>query len=157
MKYSEACIDLVKEFEGYRDKAYRCSAGRWTLGFGHAKADVREGMTCTKAQAEAWLREDLDEAERLVNTYVKVPLTQGMTDCIVSAFFNIGMGWKGLKDGLVYLKRGGYSTFLTLLNAGRYDDSLVALGDWVYGGGKKLEGLVKRRKAEQALWRGNSG
>jgi lysozyme len=152
MKYSQACIDLVKEFESCRLKAYLCSAGKWTIGWGRTKG-VKEGMTCTQEQADRWLIEDLDEAQKLVDTYVKVPLNQGQLDATTSGMYNIGPGWKGYKDGLVYLKRGAHSTFLTLLNAGRYEDACAALGDWVYGGGKKLNGLIRRRKAEQELWR----
>ena len=35
MKASNRLIDKIKEFEGYKSKAYRCPAGVWTCGYGH--------------------------------------------------------------------------------------------------------------------------
>ena len=26
--------DIIKEFEGFRSQAYKCSAGKWTIGYG---------------------------------------------------------------------------------------------------------------------------
>ena len=57
MKASNTLIKKLKEFEGYRDVAYKCPAGVWTCGHGHTQG-VTKGTTCTEEQAERWLRED---------------------------------------------------------------------------------------------------
>ncbi|MGB9694012.1 MAG: lysozyme, partial [Fervidobacterium sp.] len=69
MKVSQRGVDLVKEFEGFSSKAYQDVVGVWTIGYGTTKINgspVRPDMTCTRDQAEEWLRADikkhLDEA-----------------------------------------------------------------------------------------------
>ena len=40
MKVSEKGLELIRSFEGCRLIAYQCSAGRWTIGYGHTGKDV---------------------------------------------------------------------------------------------------------------------
>jgi lysozyme len=63
-------LDIIKEAEGLRLKAYLCPAKVWTIGFGHTKG-VKEGDTCTISQADQWLREDCQEAEEAVARLVR--------------------------------------------------------------------------------------
>ena len=37
MEISQKGIDLIKEFEGCLLTAYKCVAGKWTIGYGHTK------------------------------------------------------------------------------------------------------------------------
>ena len=60
MKISPEGLALIKKFEGCELEAYQCSAGVWTIGYGHTKG-VEEGMTITKDQAEQMLLEELVE------------------------------------------------------------------------------------------------
>lgn len=116
-----------------------------TIGFGHIKG-VRIGQTCTEAQAYAWLDEDLDEAERAVDTLVKVPLGDNQFAALVSFVFNVGVA--AFKA----------STLLRLLNAGRYEAVPAQLLRWVKdknprtGKMETVRGLVNRRTADAALW-----
>lgn len=135
MKVSNNGINLVKRFEGLELKAYRDSVGILTIGYGHTHA-VKAGDIITGEQADAFLREDLQVAELTVNTNVKVKLTQGQFDALVSFVFNLGSG--------NFVK----STLIKKLNAGDYAGSADEFGKWVNAGGKKLPGLVKRRAAE---------
>jgi hypothetical protein len=68
-------------------------------------------------------------------------------------------GWLGVIGDLPCVARmelEGYRlqtlTLLKVLNVGDYAQVLVELMDWVFGGGKKLPGLVTRRTAEAALF-----
>ena len=70
---SEEGIALIKKFEGCELTAYQCSADVWTLGYGHT-AGVSEGDTCTAAEAETMLTEDLQKFEGYVNDLVEVDL-----------------------------------------------------------------------------------
>lgn len=143
MKTSQRGIDLIKEFEGCFLKAYICPAGVRTLGYGHTSAagppPVTEGMTITKQQANDILRADLKAVEADVDRLVKVALTQNQFDVLVSFHFNTGAL--------------GRSTALARLNAGFYDQVPQLLSLYNKAGGKVLNGLVRRRAAEVALWK----
>jgi len=139
LKMSPAGRALIRRFEGCRLVAYLCPAGIWTIGVGHTRG-VKKGDRCSVQQADVWLTEDLEDAEAAVAMLVKVPLTQGQFDALVSFTFNLGA------------KRLGKSTLLILLNKGNYQAAAAQLSRWVNAGGKKLQGLVDRRAAEAAMF-----
>lgn len=144
MKTGEAGIALIKSYEKLRLKAYAATAdekarGIWTIGWGHI-ADVREGDTCTEAEAEAFLREDLADAEKAVNDSVTVPLNQNQFDALVSFTFNVGTG--AFRS----------STMLRKLNDGNYDGAAMEFARWNKQSGQVLNGLTKRRAEERDLF-----
>jgi len=144
MKTSEAGLRLIKEFEGFRSKAYVCPAGVLTIGYGHTSAAgepaVVRGMEITNGVAHEILRSDLERFERGVTRLVKVDLEQNQFDVLVSFAFNCGLG---------NLKK---STLLKRVNAKRFEDVPAELMKWTRGGGKVLPGLVRRRRAEAEMW-----
>jgi len=142
MKISEAGIALIKHYEGLQLRPYICPAGKATIGYGHTGPDVVFGITITEADADKLLREDLHFSERGVETYAHVPLTQGQFDALVSFAFNLGIG--AMRD----------STLLKKVNARDFEGAAAEFGKWVHGGGRVLPGLIKRRAAEVALFRG---
>ena len=139
LKASSACRALIREFEDCRLEAYRCPAGIPTIGVGHTKG-VRMGDRCTLQQADAWLTEDLHDAEAAVSMLVKKPLTQSQFDALVSFTFNLGAS------------RLGESTLLILLNRGNYTGAAAQFQRWDKSKGVTLPGLVRRRAAEAALF-----
>ncbi len=141
MNTSAEGIALIKKFEGCELKAYQCSAGVWTIGYGHTK-DVEEGDTISKDQAEEMLVEELHEYENYVNEYVNVALSQNQFDALVSWVYNLGPA--NLKA----------STMLKVLNDGKYEDVPYQMKRWNKAGGKVLDGLVRRREAEALLYQG---
>ena len=141
MQISERGLALIKEFEGLYLKAYRCPAGVPTIGYGHT-AGVAMGQTITEQQADEYLRRDVRQFERAVERLVKVPLTQGKFDALVSFAFNLGAG--ALQS----------STLLRLLNSGDYAGAAAQFGRWTKAGGRVLPGLVRRREAERRLFEG---
>ncbi len=143
MQTSQRGIDLIKRFEGLRLSAYKCPADVWTIGYG-TTAGVKPGQTITKERAEELLREDVERFEAQVLRLVKVPLTQGQHDALVSFVYNLGAG--NLSN----------STLLRLLNSGDYKGAAAQFDRWTKAGGKELPGLVKRRAAERALFEGKS-
>jgi lysozyme len=140
VKYSQACVDLVKRAEGFRSRTYKCPAGLDTIGYGTTRG-VRPGMVVTEAEATQMLIRDLDGAARDVLRLVKAPLTPGQFDALVSFVFNVG--------ATSFAK----STMLVRLNAGDYEGAAAQFGRWVYAKGKKLPGLVERRRQEEQLFR----
>lgn len=141
MKISAEGLSLIKKFEGCELEAYKCSAGVWTIGYGHTKG-VEEGMTITKDQAEEMLLEELVEYEKAVEEAVHNQLDQCMFDALVSWTYNLGP--TNLNS----------STMLKVLNAGQYDEVPAQIKRWNKAGGKVLEGLTRRREAEALLFQG---
>jgi lysozyme len=142
VKISQAGKDLIISFEGIRLEAYKCPAGVWTIGVGSTVPAVHAGEVITKQQALARFDKDLTKFENAVDRLVKVPLTQNQFDALVSFTFNVGEGALAK------------STLLKKLNAGDYDAVPTELMRWTKGGGRELPGLVRRRRAEAAMWRG---
>lgn len=147
MKASILAVNLLKEVEGWRDKPYRDSGGKCTIGYGHL---IKEGEYCpdriTVDQGEKYLRDDITEAERTVNSTVKVPLTQHQFDALVSFTFNIGAGAWAVSDTL------------KILNNGEHHRMPARMLMWVKvtKNGVKVveEGLINRRLKEVRLWQG---
>lgn len=142
MQISERGLDLVAHFEGFRAEPYMCPGNVLTAGFGTTDPSrVYRGMKpITRETGLEWLRQDLATAEQAVRDLVTVPLTQGQHDALTSFTHNLGRG---------ALAR---STLLKKLNAGQYGAVDAELQKWVYAGGKKLKGLVRRRRAEADLF-----
>ena len=144
MKTSQEGIDLIKEFEGYSERVYMCAGGKYTIGYGHTR-NVEPGDTCTREQAEEFLRQDLVDAEETIEALVKVPLTQNQFDALVSLVYNIG-------SGNFYS-----STIRRVVNCkiGDPEEYRKAWMMWVKSKGKVLKGLVRRREAEYKLFSSN--
>lgn len=139
MKISQEGIALIKKFEGCELTAYQCSAGVWTIGYGHTKG-VEKGMTISKESAEDMLVEELHEYENYINDNVTAPLSQNQFDAMVSWVYNLGPA--NLKA----------STLLKVLNAGDYDGVPAQIKRWNKAGGVTLDGLIRRREAESLLF-----
>ena len=126
---NQEAINLIKEFEGFRAEAYFDSANVLTIGYGTtARAGVgiapKAGMVITEEQAEVYLRKAVDKFAAQIRPHITAPINENEFGAFVSLAYNIGPGaFKG-------------STALRLFNAG----------------GKVLNGLVRRRQAEMALF-----
>ena len=142
-KISDIGIQMVKKHEGLRLDAYLCPANVWTIGYGHT-GGVKQGDKITHEQAEEYLRKDLAKAEMIVNNETG-HLTQGQFDALVSFVFNVGGG---------NFKK---STLLRLLKEGQPKEVVGnQFHRWVYGGGRVLPGLVRRRQDEYILFVSNT-
>lgn len=145
MVTSQAGIDLIKQFEGVRLKAYpdpATGAEPWTIGIGHT-GGVRPGDVITEARAEQLLRQDLGRFELAVRKLCPVT-TQPQFSALVSFAFNVGEG--NLKD----------STLRRLHNEGDYAGAANQFARWDKAAGKQMLGLTRRRAAEAALYRRGS-
>ena len=144
MKISDRGLQLIKYFEGFSGKAYKCPAGIWTIGYGTTQYPnddtVKPDDICTKSQATEWLAHDCKTDEKAVTAMVKVPLSQNQYDALVCFSYNVGIG--ALRS----------STLLKLLNSGDYSGAALQFGRWNKGGGIVLPGLTKRRAEEAALF-----
>ena len=135
MTTTEILLQKVMEMEGCRLEAYQDAAGVPTIGYGHTK-NVRMGDKISEYWAKEMLREDIEEAERQVKE-LGVAKTEGQLDALVSFVFNLG------------IERLKTSTLLKVIrNGGSRQQIKKEFKRWVYGGGKQLPGLVKRREWE---------
>ena len=139
MKISLEGLSLIKKFEGCKLEAYKCSAGVWTIGYGHTTG-VKEGDVCTQEEAEKLLRGDIFKFEEYVQDSVKVDLDQSQFDALVAWTFNLGPG--NLRS----------SSMLKKLNNGEYESVPFEMRRWNKAGGKTLDGLIRRRQAESLLF-----
>lgn len=132
-------LHFIQQSEGCKLSAYQDSVGVWTIGYGHTKG-VHAGMTCTQAEADNWLQDDLEAVYEALDNLVQVSLSQGQFDALASFCFNLGAG--ALKT----------STLLTLLNQGKYGAAQQQFARWVHAGKQVLPGLVKRRAGEAEMF-----
>lgn len=123
MNVATLAAALIASWEGLRLTAYQDSGGVWTIGFGHT-AGVKEGDTCTREQAALWMGEDA------------VPLF-------------------GLLKAEPLVAAAAYASFGYDCGRGALElvmDGKATLAHFVHDRhGNLLDGLVRRRAAEQAL------
>lgn len=139
MQYSRQGLDLTEQFENCRLQSYQDSRGIWTIGWGHTRG-VGPGMTCSQAQADQWLLDDVQDAVNAVNLLVKIGLTQEEFDALVDFVFNCGVG---------NFQR---STLLAKLNANDVQGAIDEFDKWDLCDGTVIAGLLRRRNAERALF-----
>lgn len=146
-------IPLLKRFEGLHKLGkdglvhpYLCPAGFPTQGYGSLVASL-DVPPITVEQAEAEL--DRKAAEHVAQALRLSPILATEPSyrlaAIASFVFNLGSG------------RYQASTLRKRVNARAWDLAAVELGKWVWGGGRKLPGLVLRRQAEASLLLGGPG
>lgn len=144
MKTSDKGINLIKQFEGFGPKPYKCPAGYPTIGYGHVIKKNEIFKQLSEEQATQLLQKDLKEYEDGVDNLVKVKLTQNQFDALVSLVYNIGM--------TAFSK----STLLKLLNSNDYENASKEILKWnkitVRGKKKISSGLSKRRQSEYSLF-----
>lgn len=142
MKTSPAGLELIQQFEGFSALPYLCPAGWWTIGYGHVIApSERDALQFVEpARAERLLAVDVGVAERAVAQFITVVLRQPQYDALVSFTFNAGAA---------ALQR---SSLRRVVNRGEHDAVPTQLMRWVWGGGRKLPGLARRRAAEASLY-----
>lgn len=156
-------LNLIKTFEGFVPHLYICAGGYPTIGYGHVilQTDVYEAITgaelldilhkhgleaaqeaykMSREEAEYLLKRDVERFEYSVLRLIKVPLTDGQFDALVSFTYNLGGG---------ALQR---STLRKKVNRGHHGAVPREFRKWVYAGGRKLRGLVRRRNAEAEMY-----
>jgi lysozyme len=140
---SRAAVDLIKRFEGYRQKAAQLPDGRWTVGYGHTLT-AREGASVSEKDAEALLLYDLISVAHSVNEHTYTPLNQNQFDALVCFAFNIGLD-NFLRSGV-----------LRRINEGSLLQAACAMEMWrkadFEGERIVIDALVRRRAAEKTLF-----
>ena len=136
MKISQAGLTMIENFEGFRERAYKCAAGVWTIGFGTTRystgMSVKQNERITREKAEKELKIYIER-----NVYPQLEsfswLNQSQFDSLCSLLYNIGAAGAGLKSSL-------YSK-----NISRVKESMM---QYTKAAGKVIKGLEERRKVE---------
>jgi lysozyme len=166
MRLSEAGAALMHQYEGLRNKPYLCPAHIWTIGYGHvlyqdqirlpmARVEGKEvamirkeyplrsedNRVWSKEEINALFAQDVASFERgVLRLAPSVAGRQGAFDACVSFAFNAGLG--NFQKSTIRMKA----------NREDWEGAAEAFMAWTKGGGRELPGLVKRRKAEKALF-----
>ena len=140
MKTGIRGLGLIKKYEGCKLTAYLCPAGLVTIGYGNTfyknGSKIKLGDKITQQQAEELLMDLLPQFEAIVNKNIKIDLTQYQFDALVSFAWNCGKS----------------ETLFRLVNSKSKDLKQWWETHYTTGGGKVLQGLVNRRKAEAQLF-----
>ncbi|WP_018146686.1 lysozyme [Henriciella marina] len=144
LRTSDAGLELIKAYEGFRSDSRKLADGRWVIGYGHTKA-AREGLTITEAEAQAILSEfDLPPIEEALNELLLVPVTQNEFDALVSFAFNIGLSQFESSDVLASINANNKLKAAWAMESWR--KARVGQRDMV------VDPLVRRRADEKALF-----
>lgn len=140
MRTSKTGLDLIRYFEGFRPNAYKAlqSEQFYTIGYGHYGADVQPGHTISLNEATRLLKADLERFEAAVNKWMP-NINQYQFDALVSFTYNCG------ELNLRKLTKEGNRSISEIAEA---------LPKYNKAGGTVLSGLIKRRKAELAVFNG---
>ncbi|MEO0927259.1 MAG: lysozyme [Cyanobacteria bacterium J06643_13] len=147
----EIAVNLIKEFEGFKDYAYIDTDGTPVIGYGLSRINgvpVRIGDRITPSEADSALDAHLQEIQQELAKVVKVELTEQQLSALASISFNVGVG--AIKN----------STLLRKINAQDYAGAANEFLRWdkanMRGRLVQLPGLSRRRAAERNLFLQNS-
>ncbi|MFM5894531.1 MAG: lysozyme [Novosphingobium sp.] len=125
-------------FEAYPDPG--TGGAPWTIGWGATGRDIVPGLAWTQVQCDARLERDLQRfSAEVARALGGAATSQTQFDALVSFHYNTGA-----------IAR---ATLTRLHKAGDHAGAAAEFGKWVHAGGKRLNGLVRRRAAEAALYR----
>ncbi|MCB2107502.1 MAG: lysozyme [Rhodobacteraceae bacterium] len=140
-----AAVGLIKSFEGCRLSPYHDCVGFPTIGWGsllsrQRYAELSKWPAISQQEADDILVMDIQRVCRSLARLISVPLTDGQYSALIDFVFNLGAGQFEI------------STLRKVINRGDYEDAPKQMMRWVYAGGRKLAGLVRRRDCECGLW-----
>jgi lysozyme len=149
-RVSQNCLKLIEYYECGGDfrkflKAYKCPAGKWTIGMGTTRYPngerVMPGDVVSEMQVFEFLTYDLAAAESAVASAVIPFIPQQKFDALVDFTYNLG---------ILAFKN---STLLKVINKNPGDLSIEKqFNRWIIAGGKPLAGLIRRRQSESWLY-----
>lgn len=138
---SQKAIDLIKQFEGCRLRAYQDSGGIWTIGWGTTGPGIQEGLGISQATADSMLMGHVREIGlALTDILGNFLLNQNQLDALTSFCYNVGLTAFRL------------STMCKLIKAQDMTGASAEFTRWDHVDGVVSEGLLRRRMSEQALF-----
>ena len=141
---NKASLNLIKRWEGCKLKAYKCSAGVWTVGYGLTTSagfiEVGPDTVITQAEADWYLEKTVEKFLAEIKPAITAPINENELGAFTSLAYNIGP--------TAFRK----SSVLRHFNGGNKDRVPTSIRMWRKAGGKVVKGLVNRREAEVDLF-----
>lgn len=139
-------LKLIKEFEGCKLTAYPdpgSGGDPWTIGWGSTGPDIKRGVVWTQDQADKRLADDVVKfGKGVIGQVGEAGGTACQIGAMVSLAYNIGLG------------NFAGSSVLRFHKAGDHAAAQASFGKWVKAAGRTMNGLVRRRAAEAAVYAG---
>ena len=153
LKTSDQAIEMIKQFEGFSEKAYQdVGSSQWYIGYGTSISDPNAYVDgITKTEATELLKNHIrDVVDKAINNFAKnnnIAFTQYQHDALASLTYNSGSGWTSSSDSLCQAIR----------NNKKGNELINAFASW---SGTTVEsdyfrGLMNRRLAEANLYLNN--
>ncbi|MEW7315023.1 glycoside hydrolase family protein [Buttiauxella gaviniae] len=144
-KPDQACIDLIKKYESCKLTAYPDpgSGGEpWTIGWGSTGPDINKETKWTQEECDQRFDSDLIHyGNQVVALLGSAETSAAQFGALTSFAYNAGL--HALEE----------STLLRKHKAGNFEGAAEEFARWIYGSGKKLPGLIRRREEEASLYR----
>lgn len=142
---NDAALGIIKRFEGWRPHVYRCPAGIPTIGWGSiwdidGNRVTMDHPPIDELRGASLLTRELRHVEGAIAKLIKFSLVPNQLGALASFTFNLGSG------------RLQSSTLRAKLNRGDIQGAADEFPKWRRAGGKILNGLVRRRAEERALF-----
>ena len=144
---SKFAINLIKEFEGFKDYAYIDTDGTPVIGYGLSRIGglpVQIGDRISTTQADAALNAHIREIHQELEQIIKVDLSDRQLSALTSIAFNVGVD--NIKN----------STLVRKINTKDYAGAADEFLRWdkanLQGALVQLPGLSRRRAAERQLF-----
>ena len=142
---SENCYKLIKKYEGFSSKPYKCPAGIPTIGYGstfylNGNKVTMKDSPISEEVALSILITVVEDFSKKVEKLLKVPVNQNQFDALVDFSYNLGIG------------NFQKSTLLKLINNKDFVGASKQFKKWNKSNGKVLNGLTNRRKGEEELF-----
>jgi lysozyme len=159
MQISEKGIKFICGFEGFRTFPYQDVKGVWTIGYGttlypNGLRVSATDMAVTEKLALDCLKYHVDSriAQSLNGLIAECNLSQNQVDALCSFIYNVGAHAFNESTLLKDIKKWLNSSMAQSDNV-EFDEAIrTDFLMWVKSGGRVVDGLVKRRKAEAELF-----
>ena len=146
LRPASIAAELATHHEGLSLEPYHDPVGFPTIGYGHLLSREK-GADLSRFEpladvdgARRLLEKDLAVAAGAVGNLIHVPLTQEQEAALIDFAFNCGAG--NLQA----------STLRRVINREEHDEAPRQFRRWVWAGGRKLGGLIRRRREEAVLY-----
>lgn len=134
-------LEIIKKYEGFSSRAYKCPSGVWTVGWGHTGRDINKDTILTREEAELMLKKDVTNLQEQILFLLDGKPSMNELDALTSLVYNVGLG--------AFKK----SRLLKRINL-KENGELIAK-EWIEfnkAGGKIQKGLLRRRAEEICLY-----
>ena len=147
-------IPFIKEHEGFREKAYRDTVGKWTIGYGQTEVDgrpVREGDVIDEAAASRFVERRVrnNAADLYKNSSWTNAASAKALAALYDIAYNAGVGALSERKSPSLNRNGRAASGTDAVDAVIWSE----VPTYVRAGGKESKGLRNRRQDAIRRWK----